>query len=330
MARPLRIQYPGAVYHITSRGNEKREIFRDDKDRLTFLDILEQSLQTYNVRLYCYALMPNHFHLLVETPLGNLSEFMRQFNITYTSHYNRRHNRVGHLYQGRYKSILVDRESYLKTLIRYIHLNPVKTEEVEELSSAQKVEYLRDYRWSSLPGYICNEKRTPFVDYGMVLEEYGGDDEAGRKAYWKDTCYNIDNLIDIKGKIIGQNLLGSEKFIGWIKKEFLNKEMKKREVPSVRILHSYKAHEEIIEAMSQETGRDAEEIFRKRGVLRQIAMELLYRVGGFKGPEIGEMMGVDYSTVSQYRKRLKGKLNKDKGLLVLMNKIEKRLSTLKI
>ena len=126
MSRPLRVEYPGAVYHITCRGNEKKAIFRDSLDRESFLEILIQSQKIYGVRLFAYVLMENHFHFLLETPLGNLGQFMRRFNITYTSYFNRAHKRVGHLYQGRYKSILVDGESYLSELSRYIHLNPVR------------------------------------------------------------------------------------------------------------------------------------------------------------------------------------------------------------
>ena len=99
MARPLRIVYPGAYYHVTCRGNERKAIYRDDRDRAVFLDKLKTSLEIYQVRVHAYVLMGNHFHLIVETPRGNLSEFMRHFNISYTSAYNRRHHRVGHLYQ---------------------------------------------------------------------------------------------------------------------------------------------------------------------------------------------------------------------------------------
>jgi REP element-mobilizing transposase RayT len=120
MNRPLRIQYPGAVNHITCRGNERRDIFRDDEDRGMFLEILAGSRIIYSVRLYARVLMENHFHLLLETPLGNLNEFMRRLNITYTSFFNPRHQRVGHLYQGRYKSFLAEKENYLSALSHYI------------------------------------------------------------------------------------------------------------------------------------------------------------------------------------------------------------------
>ena len=126
MARALRVQYPGALYHITNRGNERKALFKDDVDRREFLKILSQSINTYGVTMHGFVLMKNHWHILAQTPLGNLGEFMRHFNITYTSHYNRRHKRVGQLYQGRYKSFLVELESYLSKVSRYIHLNPVK------------------------------------------------------------------------------------------------------------------------------------------------------------------------------------------------------------
>ncbi len=142
MARPLRVQYPGAVYHVTCRGNERKEIFRDDKDRSIFIEILGRSTKTYNIRLYSYVLMKNHFHLLLETPLGNLGEFMRHFNITYTGYFNRRHKRSGHLYQGRYKSLVVDKNEYLSVLSRYIHLNPVRINSFMQKTDKEKIDYL--------------------------------------------------------------------------------------------------------------------------------------------------------------------------------------------
>ena len=183
MARPLRIQYPGAVYHVTCRGIERKSIYKDDKDRKTFLEILVTSGKIYNIKIYSYVLMSNHFHLLIETPFGNLGEFMRHFNITYTRNYNVRHKRAGNLYQGRYKSILVDKESYLSMLSRYIHLNPVKIKSMKGRAENEKKQYLRKYKWSGLPGYIDQRRVQDFIDYTFVLEEYGGDNKNGRAAY---------------------------------------------------------------------------------------------------------------------------------------------------
>src|SRR4030042_5793823 len=126
MARPLRIEFPGAVYHVTSRGNARQTIFIDDEDRGGFLDLLSIVVERFNWICHAYCLMGNHYHLLIETPDGNLSKGMRELNGIYTQHFNRRHGRVGHVFQGRFKAILVEKDSYLLELCRYIVLNPVR------------------------------------------------------------------------------------------------------------------------------------------------------------------------------------------------------------
>jgi len=320
MARPLRIQYEDALYHVTCRGNERKAIFKDDYDKNAFLELLNDGMKTYNIILYCYVLMDNHFHLLLETPLANLSEFMRWFNITYTSHYNRRHKRTGHLYQGRYKSILVEKKSYLHILSRYIHLNPVRTKQEGKLPLPEKKKYLRNYPWSSLLGYIDDTRRNGIIDYARILESYGGDNKNGRRLYWETICNDLSTGIDIKEKVIGGSIMGSDTFINWVRDKFLP--AKSREIPAVRRLKKYTAKEEIIAALCKETNKSFDEIKKERGIIRQIAMDLLYRVGGLSGTEIGEMIGVDYSTVSLGRKRLRVKLKSDKHLSQIIKRVE--------
>jgi len=126
MARPLRLSYPGALYHVTARGNARQAIYTDDADRQMFLLVLEDVETRYHWLCHAYCLMDNHYHLLLETPQGNLSAGMRQVNGVYTQRFNRRHGRVGHIFQGRFKAILVERESYLLELCRYLVLNPVR------------------------------------------------------------------------------------------------------------------------------------------------------------------------------------------------------------
>src|SRR3989339_1664941 len=126
MTRPLRIEYPGAVYHVTSRGNEKKAVFKDDQDRESFLNTLYRVNKRYNWLCHAYCLMTNHYHLLIETPNANLSTGMRQLNGVYTQALNRRRNRVGHVFQGRYKAVLVQKDNHLLELCRYIVLNPVR------------------------------------------------------------------------------------------------------------------------------------------------------------------------------------------------------------
>mgnify|MGYP000468063423 FL=1 len=140
MARPLRIEFSGALYHVTSRGDGREDIFIDDSDRQIFLAVLQQVYERFNWQCYSYCLMSNHYHLLINTPEGNLSQGMRQLNGVYTQRFNRSHNRVGHVFQGRYKAILVQKDSYLLELSRYIVLNPVR---------AGMVRFAKDWPWSS-------------------------------------------------------------------------------------------------------------------------------------------------------------------------------------
>jgi REP-associated tyrosine transposase len=329
MARPLRIQYPGAVYHVTCRGNERRDIFLGDEDRTTFLRFLSQSLNIYDVKLYAYVLMNNHFHLLVETPLGNLAECMRHFNITYTGYFNRRHRRVGHLYQGRYKSILVEKEVYLSVLSRYIHLNPIRLKKLEKASETERLAKLFDYPWSSLSGYLDKRTRAGMIDYALVLSDYGGDTEKGRSAYRKQIIDDAAEGLDVKDDVFGQSILGGDDFIQWVKETFLE-ESEPREQPSAGEIKRYHQKEQILVLIEKETGHDLDTIRKKKGDLRRLAMDLLYRYGGLRGPEIGALMGIDYSAVSQERKRLRERVAKNLELKAMMQRLGGLLSTVKI
>lgn len=323
MARPLRIQYPDAVYHITCRGNERQVIFRDDTDRKRFLLVLTQSLNIYTVKLHSFVLMNNHFHLLVETPLANLAEFMRKFNITYTSYFNRRHKRVGHLYQGRYKSILVDKNEYLSVLSRYIHLNPVRIKSREKTPLKDNIHILTRYPWSSLPGYLTKGKREAFIDYRLVLSEHGGDSDHARRSYRKALLADLAAGMKIHDKILGQSILGGDGFIEWVNDRFLKGE-KDHEMPSLKKINTYQAKDAILTVVEQETGKSIQAISGEKGALRQIVMELLYRLGGLKGEEIGKILGVGYTSVSQERRRLRVRLPKDRKLSVLLENIERK------
>ncbi len=321
MARSLRLEYPGAVYHVTCRGNEQQAVFKDDSDRQRFLQLLIQSIGIYGVKLCSYVLMTNHFHLLLETLRGNLAELMRHFNITYTGYFNRRHKRVGHLYQGRYKSILVDKDSYLSVLSRYIHLNPVRVKSMEKAAPEEKTRYLFQYPWSSLPGFISNQKKEWYIDYNMVLDEYGGDTDKARREYKNRISSEIVEVLEIKEKILGRSILGNDKFIEWVTAKYLQCK-KDRERPSIKEIHRYRSKEAILKAITIETGKNLDDLTAEKGILRQIVMELLYRVGGMKGEAIGKMMGIGYTSVSQERRRLRDRMQHDKRIVDLMKRIE--------
>ena len=174
MARPLRIQFPGAYYHITCRGIERRSIYADDKDRYKFLALLAVSLETYQVFLYAYILMRNHFHLLIQTRKANCSEFMRHFNICYTGWFNWRHKRCGNLYQGRYMAFLIDADNYILEVSRYLHLNIVRVRGMKSMAYSEKWRCVRDYPWSSLRSYVTEHHAASIIAYDLILSMVGG------------------------------------------------------------------------------------------------------------------------------------------------------------
>jgi len=164
MARPLRIEYPGALYHVISRGNNRAPVFRDDRDRKRYLEKLSLYCDGKEVHLLAYCLLTNHVHLLLETPKGNLSKMMQPFQTSYTVYFNKRHRRSGHVFEQRYKAFLVDKDPYLLEVTRYIHLNPV---------AAKIVERPGQYRWSSYRGYL-NGKGMAGLKCEKVLEYFTG------------------------------------------------------------------------------------------------------------------------------------------------------------
>ena len=171
MVRPLRIEFEEAIYHLTARGNRRERIFAGDADRAHFLKLLARSLPRYEVELHAYVLLPNHFHLLVRTKRANLSRWMHWVMVAYTVFFNRRHGKVGHLFQGRYKSLLVEEGSYFLELSRYLHLNPVRGKVLGAGDPMERRERLRDYPWSSYRGYAGLGEQAEIVTEELVLGE---------------------------------------------------------------------------------------------------------------------------------------------------------------
>ncbi len=201
MTRPLRIEFPGAIYHVISRGNASQIIYDDDKDRQVFLEILSRTTQRYHWLCHAYCLMDNHYHLLIETPEGNLSAGMRQINGVYTRRFNTRHKKSGHLFQGRFKSILVERDSYLLEVNRYISLNPVRAGMVTDPAK---------YRWSSFAAMTGKGDAPPFLNRNWTLSQFGFIEENAISKY-QEFVYNglsQGNTIDLTD----QSVLGSAKF----------------------------------------------------------------------------------------------------------------------
>jgi len=183
MARRLRIQFPGAIYHVTARGVERRRIFVDDVDRTRFLTQLGATTRECHVRLYLYCLMANHVHLVLETELPNLSQFMHKLETAYAVYFNLRHRRAGHLMQGRYGAVLVKGDDYLLRLSRYVHLNPVRTARLQAASLREKLDMLNHFSWSSYRGYAGHAPQAAFVDEKPLLRLGSGNSPTPRLAY---------------------------------------------------------------------------------------------------------------------------------------------------
>ncbi|MGR3319415.1 MAG: transposase [Candidatus Anammoxibacter sp.] len=325
MARPLRIEYDGAWYHFTSRGNERNKIFKDDNDRSKFLDILKESLEIYKVELHGYVLMENHFHLILNTPLGNLGRFAQRFNTAYTVYYNRRHKRSGHLYQGRYKAIVVEKDIYLLGLVRYIHLNPVK---IKRLEIGKQIDFLRRYSWSSHPGYGLLQHRDGFVIYGDVLGYFGGDNKKGRNGYRVFVEEGLLKEISSPFKDVkGQVALGESDFVEWIYENVL-KEKKpdaKEQSVSNELLKEVRL-DFLIDKICEVFEVKKTDILKRRSVCKEARMALIdlccrYRVFHKSFREIGkELGGLTVGGMCQVRKRLRCKLQKDKELRVKFNR----------
>lgn len=330
MARPLRIQYENAYYHVTCRGNSGQEIFSNDADRSTFLDLLERSRDIYQTEILAFVLMSNHFHLFVKTPLGNLQEFMRHFNISYTSYYNWKHGRRGHLYQGRYKSFLVDADNYLQEVSRYIHLNPIRVKLKSQMSMDEKRKYLRNYLWSSYEGYLSQSRRRGFLQVEEVLAYFGGDTAKGRRKYEEFVIEGMSGKIpNPLEKGTGHGIIGESDFIEKIREQHIQSITETRELPAVKKILAQVEPERIIRVICEVLKVEREELLRKgyKGVARGVLMEMLYRYGGMKQREIGGLMGIDYSAVSVMRKRLSVLQGKEQKVSALIERLKKRLQS---
>lgn len=325
MARPVRIEYPGAWYHVTCRGNEKKAIFGDDTDRITFLDILATSLELFHAELHAYVLMDNHFHLVLTTHEANLNRLMHRFNTSYTVYYNHRHGRSGHLYQGRYKAILIDADSYLLELSRYVHLNTVRTKKYSRVTTEAKKKIMERYRWSSYGGYIHPKERQPFVTYGKILSLFGDNDIHDASQYYEGFVLsgiaddmNITYWQDLKG----QAVLGSKTFVEKVLKTISSK--RQGETKALSEIRRWITIPDSIEVISKAVSTvchvPEEALYPKRSAYkeaRSIFMELscLYLSRKMPLSELGQKLGgVSVAALSQNRRRLAERMIRDKTL----------------
>ena len=210
MSRPLRLEFPNALYHITSRGDRRENIYEDDDDRLKLLEILGMVVADYNWLCHGYCLMDNHYHLIIETLEGNLSKGMRQLNGVYTQASNRRHGRSGHLFQGRYKAILVDKDRYLLELSRYVVLNPLRAKGL--------IDRLEDWPWSSYLAMVGDASKPEWLTTDWILSLFGKRKKIAMKRYRQFVLDGVQHQPEIWSNLKGQIYLGDEVFVAEIQK----------------------------------------------------------------------------------------------------------------
>ena len=315
MSRPLRITYPDAFYHITSRGNEQKAVFKNKRDRTKFLEYLESASERYSAVIHAYCMMDNHYHLLLETPSGNLSQIMRHINGAYTIYFNVKRDRSGHLFQGRYKAILVDRDEYAKELSRYIHLNPVR---------AKIVELPEEYEWSSYMFFIGKKKKPEWLYTDFILSYFGRKRSSAEKEYQRfvNLIIGEDHESPLKD-IVSSTLLGPPDFIRYIKDTYISGKKADKNIPALREFIDKVSVNDIFERV--------EGVFSDNHVLsRNVKIYLCKKYTANRLSEIGAYFNIGESGVSKVYRRLSQRIEKDKKLKRNIDKIIKNLNLSKV
>ena len=271
MARPLRIEFPGAHYHVTARGDRREPIYEDDADRSAFLAVLADVIERFEWRCHAYCLMSNHYHLFVETRHANLSKGMRHLNGVFTQWSNRRHERGGHLFQGRYKAILVDSDSYLQALSRYLVLNPVRAGMVDEPAAWPWSSYRATAGLAAAPAWLTTES---------ILASFGPDGAKSREAYRRFVEQGAD-AESVWEALKGQIYLGGEDFV---------------EQMHNRLVRGQRDDVQIPKPQRQGLPPSLEEI-RREAASRDAAILTAYASGAYSYAEIGDFFGLHFTTV---------------------------------
>ncbi|MFC1811890.1 transposase [Thermodesulfobacteriota bacterium] len=309
MARPWRIEFEGALYHILSRGNQRQDIFRNDADHHLFLDTLGQMASCYDIDIYAYVLMGNHYHLLLKTHNANLSKAMQWFGTTYTRRFNIDHNCSGHLFQGRFKSFIVQNDAYLTQLSCYIHRNPLR---------AGIVQRLADYRWSSYPVYAYRKKSQAWLNTGLILSQFGTQNphQAYRKKVQNYSGEEASLFEDLRYGLF----LGTNSYADRLKKQFV-KATPQSDLPQkvrlVKDINTETTLDKLAQALNCRVDkfRKSLRISNADKMNRDLMLYLLWNSGIFKNREIGELLGLSYSSVSRRAAMVRQSIQRDERLL---------------
>ncbi|MFH1505104.1 MAG: transposase [Candidatus Omnitrophota bacterium] len=314
MARPYRLQGENLFYHITSRGDNRKRIYISEYDYRQFLEYLLLAKDKFKFYLYAYCLMPNHYHLFIETTQPNLSRIMHYVNASYTTYYNVKRKKSGHLFQGRYKSIVVDKDSYFLELSRYMHLNPVR---------AKIVKMPEEYQWSSYRGYL-KKKGDEYIDKERI-NIYLNMKSTQYKQFVLD---GIDKEHNPFRSVYAGFILGTSKF-NKDKLKDLRLQVDSEDVSYRKAISRNINIEDITEVVAKEYGKSAEELYKAKKkplVEKKIAIYLSKRLTEFTNKEIGDKYMISYSAVSKAAKSVEELMQKNKEI---KNKIEKLISHFK-
>ena len=280
MARPLRIEFAGALYHVTGRGNAKADIYADDSDRQQFLSLLQNTVERYDWYCHAYCLMDNHYHLLIETNTPTLSKGMKLLNGSYTQYYNRQHQRAGHVFQGRFKAILVQKDAHLLELARYIALNPVR---------AKMVRSVKDWPWSSYRATAGYVKRAPCLTTEWVLAGFAKTKPVAQNRY-REFVRQGKGQPSPWQALQHQIYLGNDDFVNDMQCK-LNPEQSLKGIPK-------KQKQALIKPLSY---------FAKRHRTRDENLAQAYLTGHYTLEQVGLHFGVSYATVSRAVKKAEGR-----------------------
>ncbi|MDO9080518.1 MAG: transposase [Desulfuromonadales bacterium] len=319
MARQLRIEFPGAFYHVMNRGNAGEHVLPADEDKQTFLDCLHRANRRFAIRIHTYCLMDNHYHLLVETPAPNLSQAMQWLNVTYASCYNRRHRRSGHVFQGRFKAILVDIDAYLVVLSRYIHLNPVR---------AHLVVDPLEYDWSSCRE-ILGQRRVPeWLTTELVLGIFHPERSKAIDLYEKFLAEDNAATMDPQEGAVADFILGRSDFVEGIKRDYLMARSDAAEIPQLRKLKKI-SPDKIVAAVSETFGESNETIRgkgHKQSMARLVAIGLAREFCWTSGKELGTYFGgVTGAAITMVGKKYERDAAKNPVLQEIIRKVLKQV-----
>ncbi len=258
MARPLRIEYPGAFYHVVNRGQRQAPIVLDNRDRERFLSDLGRLSGQFHVLIHGYCLMTNHYHLILETPEGNLSRAVQWLNVAYAAYYNRRHQCAGHVFQGRFKSLLVDAPTYLEALSRYIHLNPVR---------AGLVSRAWDYEWSSCRCFVGPAAVPPWLEVNRILGGFSPTKKAAQRRY---AAYVSEaDVSNPLAEAVAGSVLGNKAFLQWVEDTFLSARHADPEIPDLKRITPCPSVEAIVAAVAEAWQVEAKQIWTRGAAQRR-------------------------------------------------------------